>query len=74
MKIIIEGDCAEGKTTIAALVAHALRTSGIIVTNNDIDVRHETDYPALQGTRLKSLVTKKTAIVIETVQVRKGTR
>jgi nucleoside-triphosphatase THEP1 len=74
MKIIIEGDCAEGKTTIAAHIAHALRAAGIGVRNNDIDVRHESDYPTLQGTRLASLKDKKITIDIETVQVRKGTR
>lgn len=77
--IEIEGDCAEGKTTITKLLAHALREAGFGVNINDVDISVPEPAPTLeeqwlQMQRVAALVSKDLLIDIETVQTRKGKR
>lgn len=74
MRIIIEGDCAEGKTTMSLLIAHVLRTTGFGVRNGDYDVQEGIAYEHLQGSRLAAMIAKDLLIDIETVQTRKEKR
>lgn len=76
MKIIIEGVCAEGKTTIALLIKRALLEAGISqVDNLDYDCQNVSMPASLQAQRVKALAARSDfAIVIETVQTRKEKR
>ena len=78
MRIIIEGDCAEGKTTLAELITTTLRDHGINVVNSDIDAVLggviSLTHPNFQAKRIEAIATKQTLIKIETVQIRKGKR
>ena len=74
IKIVIEGECAEGKTTMSLLIAHALRQAGFGVHNGDYDVQEGIGYEHLQGSRLAAMIAKDVLIDIETVQTRKETR
>ena len=76
MKIIIEGVCAEGKTTIALLIKRALREAGISQVNNfDYDCQFVTMPASLQDQRVKALAARSDFIIdIETVQTKKEKR
>lgn len=79
MKITIEGVCAEGKTTIAKLLAHALREAGFGVNVNDPDISTPEPVPTLeeqwlQMQRVAALLAKDLLIDIETVQTKKEKR
>lgn len=71
MKIVITGACAEGKTTVAKLIADALGAAGIAAENLDEDVYFKSDYSEFQAKRLNTLADRKISITIETVQVRR---
>ena len=70
MKITVTGTVAEGKTTIALLIAEALSKAGIEFNLHDEDV---TDWSSsstslLQGQRLRALSEKGLCVDIDTVQ------
>ena len=72
LKVTVSGSTAAGKTTLALLIAKALTDAGLVVENTDDDVAHGAAYGHLQNARVKALAANGTAIVIETVQVRRG--
>jgi deoxyadenosine/deoxycytidine kinase len=74
MKIIIEGHCAEGKSTISEFIANALRSAGFGVHNGDFDVQHGSVMPEFLEQCIAGMVAKDTLIDIETVQTKKEKR
>lgn len=72
MKITIAGLPAEGKTTVALIIEHALHMAGIKVENHDNDVVYGSSYPELQDKREAVLAERGLIVVIETTQLRKG--
>lgn len=67
MRITITGFIGEGKSTIATLIANALKDAGIKnVTVADEELIHSFYAPEKQNLRLASMATKGVPIVIET--------
>jgi CO dehydrogenase nickel-insertion accessory protein CooC1 len=77
MKIVIYGEVAEGKTTIAQLINVMLKDAGFtIVVNRDVDCDFDDNTMLDRDQIIKSLHQKiqainETEIVIETVQLQR---
>lgn len=68
--VTVEGECAEGKTTVSLLIERALREAGLTVGNWDYDVQNMSYHPQLQTQRVRALAARENLIIdIETVQV-----
>jgi uridine kinase len=71
LTIVIRGETASGKTTLALAVADALRKMGFAVAQADRDFLDYTHQPQHQDARLAALVPT-TFITVTTEQTRKG--
>lgn len=71
LTITIQGQCATGKTTIAAEIEAALSKLGFNVRNADYDIVAGCNYPELQSQRLEALRERNLEIIINCVQLNK---
>lgn len=70
MKVTITGATATGKTTVALLIADALRAAGFSVNETDPDVLEGSAHPELQEARLPAVIARGT-VTVETVQLQR---
>jgi uridine kinase len=71
LKIIIEGYCAEGKTTVACEIAAILSSLGMHVTVHDLDFYHDNRTNKIRERSRGAMRGRE--VVIETIQLnRKG--
>jgi uridine kinase len=67
--IVIKGDCASGKTTLALALHDFLLSRGFTnVDVNDYDIDNDICYPALQESRMNAIKDRK--VTINTIQGR----
>jgi uridine kinase len=74
MKVTITGITASGKTTVALLIADALRSAGLTVVETDVDVLDGNAHPEHQAGKLKAIIAKGLTIEVATQQLRKVDR
>jgi adenylylsulfate kinase-like enzyme len=73
IKVTITGDCNSGKTTLALLIEKVLQDAGFDVANTDVDVVDGlAGANKSQDQRLQALASRGEPIVIQTVQVPRG--